>query len=347
MYQPSYQITDKLLASIVKIEVAKAKSEAVSLNYDLRSKAAQRVKAQNLFHIANMLNLNFTLRDAEKLAEGRKFELDDPRYTLLTNFRNILEFNRSGVADTYTNLDANILLNINKMIASGWKSGAEVRLRGNGDSLDGQFEGWINYRDHDIQSPEIVALLNELMDWFQAEQKVHSLIKVAILTWRMVELMPFLVGNKYTLLAVLDLLTHQYGYTSTTYTALMQNFDNHEQEYWKAWDVLQRSHDLTGWIEKFISSLADTVSESFHSIDTMVSEQEEKNTSQPFLDLNKRQLKILRYLQNIPTVKRDDYCQMMDVSTMTAYRDMNDLVEKKLLKVEGQGRGTRYKLASR
>jgi hypothetical protein len=39
---------------------------------------------------------------------------------------------------------------------------------------------------------------------------------------------------------------------------------------------------------------------------------EETNTnSQPLLDLNKRQLKILRYLQTIPTVKREEYCQCL------------------------------------
>ena len=93
--------------------------------------------------------------------------------------------------------------------------------------------------------------------------------------------------------------------------------------------------------------MAADLQESFDNVTGLLGEEEKRNTSQPFLDLNKRQLKILRYLQNIPTVQRDDYCQMMDVSTMTAYRDLNDLVSKKLIKVEGQGRGTKYKLASR
>ena len=75
--------------------------------------------------------------------------------------------------------------------------------------------------------------------------------------------------------------------------------------------------------------------------------EEDKSSKKPFLDLNKRQLKILRYLQTIPTVKREDYVQMMDVSTMTAYRDLTELMEKKLVKLEGQGRGTKYMLSNR
>jgi len=38
---------------------------------------------------------------------------------------------------------------------------------------------------------------------------------------------------------------------------------------------------------------------------------------------------------------------MMDVSTMTAYRDLTELMEKKLVKLEGQGRGTKYMLSNR
>ena len=74
--------------------------------------------------------------------------------------------------------------------------------------------------------------------------------------------------------------------------------------------------------------------------------EDERAKKQPFLDLNPRQLKVLRYLQNVPYIKREDYCHMMDVSTMTAFRDVNDLVRKKLLKVEGQGRGTKYRLST-
>jgi predicted HTH transcriptional regulator len=101
------------------------------------------------------------------------------------------------------------------------------------------------------------------------------------------------------------------------------------------------------WIERFVKSMARDVEEQKNEIDKQMAEEQEKNAKQPFLDLNKRQLKILKYLQTIPTVKREDYCAMMDVSTMTAYRDLDDLVNKKLIKVEGRGRGTKYMLVSR
>lgn len=346
MYQPYYQISDKLLLEIVKLERAFAKAQSVKLGYDVRSKLTQKVKAQNIFHLGHMLGLQITLRDAEKLAEGRKPESEDARYLLLANFRNILEFNRSGVAEDYTHLSKEILLNINKIVINHWQDADRNEIRKSG--LDGQLESWINYRNSDIQPENIEYQLDELLSWYaSSENRTHNLVRMAVLFWRMVEIMPFAAGNKYTLIAVLDLLFYQYDYGQITYTPLVENLAQFEQEYWKSWDNLQRSQDQTQWLEKFIGAIAASVDSHQRQLDQMLTEQEEKNTSQPFLDLNKRQLKILRYLQNIPTVKRDDYCQMMDVSTMTAYRDLNDLVDKKLLKVEGQGRGTRYKLTSR
>ncbi len=348
MYQPYYQLSDKILLEIVKLERAFAKADTIKLSYDLRSKLTQKVKAQNLFHLGHMLGLQITLRDAEKLAEGRKPESEDPRYILLANFRNVLEFNRSGVAEDYVQLNSEVLLNINKIIINHWQPNEKNTLRSQAQNLDGQLEGWINYRDSDITISEIPQHLNDLLSWYDStHNKVHKIIRMAIFLWRMVELMPFVAGNKYTLIAILDLLFYQYDYGRVTHTPLLENFDQNEQEYWRSWDNIQRSHDLTSWLEKFAAAIATSVESHYHQLENMLTEHEEKNTSQPFLDLNKRQLKILRYLQNIPTVKRDDYCQMMDVSTMTAYRDLNDLVDKKLLKVEGQGRGTRYKLSSR
>ncbi|MFC1780579.1 DeoR family transcriptional regulator, partial [Patescibacteria group bacterium] len=123
--------------------------------------------------------------------------------------------------------------------------------------------------------------------------------------------------------------------------------DVYEEEYIEAWkQAAGESDDITLWIERFIRNFASEIKDTRESIEKLIQEYQEKN-KQPFLNLNRRQLKILRYLQNIPQVKREEYVEMMDVSTMTAYRDLTELVRKGLLRLEGQGRGTRYMLVNR
>lgn len=348
MYQPQYHITDKLLSNIVKAEVATSTSRLSELAYNARSKLTLESKGINLFHLAHMLQVSITVKDAEKLAEGRKLELDTEKLQLLTNFRNILEFNRSNVAESYTDLDPTVLLHLNKIILTGWKESWEVKLRAHGDNLDPTYDDWFNYADQQLSVDQVQPQLSEVLDWFhQSKSHVNDLIRIGVLVKRLVEIMPFVAGNKFTIIAATDLLLNQFGYAHTAQVPVVRNFDVAANDYGQMWDITNRSQDLTQWLELFVGNISQEIRDAKHSIDTAREEEEKKNTSQPFLDLNKRQLKILRYLQNIPTVKREDYCQMMDVSTMTAFRDLSDLVRKKLLKVEGQGRGTRYMLVSR
>jgi Fic family protein len=348
MYEPQYQITDKLLNNITKLEVLRATANTSQLNYNVRSKLNLQTKGANLFHLSHMLNLNIGLKDAEKMAEGRKLEIEDEKIKLVHNFRNILEFNRSSVAESYTELDFTVLLHLNKIVLTGWKESWEVKVRGLTDQIDLTNEDWATFTDRQLAPADVEPALVDALSWYQTTNgRVNNFIRVTVLILRLIQIMPFLAGNKFTIMAIADLLLYQYGYLSALQVPITRAFDQSIIEFWKIWDAVNQNADLTPWLEKYSDTLVREFGEVKADIDKLVQEETERNTNQPFLDLNKRQLKVLRYLQTIPTVRREDYCQMMDVSTMTAFRDLNDLVRKKLLRVEGQGRGTRYTLVSR
>lgn len=348
MYQPQYQITDKLLNQIARIEVLKATANLGELNYNVRSKVSIKSRANSLFHLAHILGVNMTLREAEKLAEGRNLDAEDDKMRLLQNFRNLLEFNRSNAAESYTELDFTALLHLNRIVLTSWKETWEVKVRGGSDQLDLEYEDWATFVDTQIAPDQVEPQLVDALTWYQgANGKVNNLVRIMVLAFRLVQLMPFVAGNKYTVMGIVDLLLYQYGYTTALPLAVTRPFDLNIVEFWKIWDEIGQSKDLTSWLEKYSETLLKDANELKSDVDRMLQEETEKNTNQPFLDLNKRQLKILRYLQTIPTVRREDYCQMMDVSTMTAFRDLNDLVRKKLIRVDGQGRGTKYMLVSR
>lgn len=347
MYQPNYKITDKILNQITKIEVLKATANLSQLDYSLRSKVSLQARANSLFHLSHILGLTLSLKESEKLAEGRNLDAEDDKMRIMQNFRNLLEFNRSNAAESYTELDFTALLHINRIILTGWKETWEVKFRNNEDA-DLQYEDWATFTDKSLTNADIEPQLVDLLSWYQsANGKVNNLVRIVVLAMRLVQIMPFLAGNKYTIMGIIDLLMYQYGYTTALPLPISKPFDLNIVDFWKIWDEANTTLDLTAWLEKYVEVLSKDAMELKTDVDRLVQEESEKNTNQPFLDLNKRQLKVLRYLQTIPTVRREDYCQMMDVSTMTAFRDLNDLVRKKLIKVEGQGRGTRYMLVSR
>ena len=120
-YEPNFTITNKLLNSIVRLEIDRIAMDNNQLSYNVRSRMADAAKASNLFHLAHMLGLEVTIKDSEKLVEGRKLPIEDNGSRLLTNFRNVLEFNRSVTPDAQFTLDVALLLHLNKIVLSEWR----------------------------------------------------------------------------------------------------------------------------------------------------------------------------------------------------------------------------------
>ncbi len=355
MYEPKFSITNSLLNNVVKLEVEKSIIENTILTTKIRNGLVARAKALNLFHFAHIIGINLTLKDAEKIADGKKLVTEDARGTLLNNFRNVLEFTRSSIADSYIDIDMNILLHLNKILLTDWRETWESKFRTGGEDIDLTLENWATLRDQMIDPIEIQNEVISALDWYKSTMsKVNNLIRIAILVQRLVEISPFVFANKLTVMAITDFLLYKNGYVSKSHLPTSRNFDIYEDEYLEAWNQRRinnmvqtaNQNDSTLWVERFVRNLANDMRDTREEMRKFMGE-EEKSSKQPFLDLNKRQLKILRYLQTIPTVRREDYVQMMDVSTMTAYRDLNELVDKKLVKIEGQGRGTKYMLTSR
>jgi hypothetical protein len=105
----------------------------------------------------------------------------------------------------------------------------------------------------------------------------------------------------------------------------------------------ERDDDQTLWIERFIRGISlDIVSLKNEAI--RIEEEKIKKKKKKLLDLNSRQLKLIRHLKHNPKIKRKEYVKMMGVSTMTAYRDINELVDRNILECKGGGRSTHYVL---
>lgn len=348
MYKPNYQISDRLVLNLVKLETEKNSVQLQNLSQQQQSNMQIRAKAINMFHLAHTIGVELTLKDAEKASEGKKVKTLDARGTILNNFRNALEFINSNATETYVDLDVTMLLHLNKIMLTDWKETWEAKFRTGGEQIDTVLDNWITLRDETIEPVTIQDELIRLIDWYRTGAgKIHNIIRIGTVLYRLVRIAPFIVANKLTIFAIAEFLLQKNGYLDRTFLPSTRNLDIYEDEYIEAWSqAIQTSDNSTLWLERFVRNLGHDMSEVKEELQKSIVV-ETKATKQPFLDLNKRQLKILRYLQTIPTVKREDYVQMMDVSTMTAFRDLDDLVSKKLIKVDGKGRGTRYMLSTR
>lgn len=347
MYEPKYHISDRMLLDLVKLEQDKVQLENIELSSQTRKTLDLKSKSVNMFHMAHLIGVELTIKDAEKAVEGKRITTNDARGTIMNNFRNCMDFVRSNVTDNYVDIDLNLLLHFNKIILTDWKEVWEAKFRSGNEAPDPSLDNWVQLRDESLQGFAFEERLNEVFNWYKNSiSRVHPLIRTAVFIYGLMRIAPFLHCNELTIIALSDYLLQKNGFVHKTFLPIVREFDLHESENIELWKLTRdKDGDLTMWLERFFQNLGQGVNEDRERILEIT--KSEKTSKQPFLDLNRRQLKILRYLQTIPTVKREDYVQMMEVSTMTAFRDLNDLVEKKLIRIEGKGRGTKYILVNR
>ena len=218
MYEPKYSITNNMLNSIVKLEVQKKSIETAAIGTKLRNQLQRRAKALNLFHFAHIIGINITLKDAERLADGKKLVTDDARGTILNNYRNALEFTRSNVAETYVDIDLNILMHLNKILLTDWKESWDSKFRTSGEEVDLSLENWATLRDKSIQSERIQNEVLDLIDWYKSSlSKVHNFIRIPIFISRLIEISPFVFANKLTIIAIADFLLYKANYVEKTF----------------------------------------------------------------------------------------------------------------------------------
>lgn len=347
MYKPKYKITNNILQSIVKFEVEKKGIEDLEIDDSLENELRLDGAANDIFHLGHLFGIDVTLKKAKKVASGKTLDVGDYRGQYLTNFRNAIEYILS-TQSSYYSVKGNLLIHLNKILIKGIAEQWDAKYRTSGEAIDNRDDNWVELRDENVASVEVQSQAFGAMEWFEANKtKVHPLIMIPAVIYRLIRLSPFVKSNKLTMLAICKYLFYKSGKIINGYLPIIKNFDIYEDEFIEAWKQASlENDDLTLWIERFTRNYANEVLNLREKIDKKLEEYKEKN-KQPFLDLNKRQLKILRYLQNIPQVKREDYVEMMDVSTMTAYRDLKELVKKGLLRIEGEGRATKYVLASK
>lgn len=82
------------------------------------------------------------------------------------------------------------------------------------------------------------------------------------------------------------------------------------------------------------------------SLEYLKMSESETSIEPDFSILNERQRKAMNYVRNKDRITNKEYVEINNISRETAKRDLSDLVEKKVLKIEGKGRGMYYVIGS-
>jgi len=309
---------------------------------------------EDLTSLAQEYGLSITPKDARRIISKTSGQTaiseDEPRSnsnedTLLENFvvaaqyANTIKHNRNTYINNHT------LLELLTILGKSLQLGEDQRFRNLNEFPNDrdEFLGLFQSTKYHTAEPEAATEL--LLQEFAGgnEQRFYKLSQLA---FELLLLQPMVNGNRLVISLLLEILLGRMLEGVDLKISFVSFFTEYKEKLKKLKLITELPSKEVYWHEVFIDyigvKMAKFVEEALAKNPAVKDENKKL-----FIDLNKRQLRILKYLQTIPVVRREDYVQMLNISTMTAYRDLNQLVRAKLIKTAGTGRGTKYMLMNR
>lgn len=194
---------------------------------------------------------------------------------------------------------------------------------------------------------EIQFLMSEFFKWLERADNttVYPILKAGIAHHELVRIHPFLDGNGRVSRAMTTLILYIEGYDIRRFFSLEEYYDKDPLNYY---EHLQAANlgDLTPWLEYFTGGLAqelERIKDKIKKLSTDIHMKEKLGGKQVYL--NERQTKLIEYIQGVGYLQNKAFGSLFpDYSEDTILRDLNDLLEKNLVKKIGKTKGARYEL---
>lgn len=207
-------------------------------------------------------------------------------------------------------------------------------------------------REHvHFEAPEAGRLDEEMkgfLDWFNADQaELDDVLKAAVAHLWFVTIHPFEDGNGRIARAIADMALARSEKSAQRFYSMSAQIRRERNEYYEILERTQRGNlDITPWLEWFLGCL-DRAFDGAEAILANVLRKAQFWDKQASASLNERQRKVLNLLLGDFEGKltSSKYGKLTKVSQATAARDIDELVDLKILKKDAAGgRSTSYSL---
>lgn len=193
---------------------------------------------------------------------------------------------------------------------------------------------------------KVPGLMSDLYFWLETEaaKKLSPVIAAAITHHQFVTVHPFIDGNGRTARAWATLVLYYRGWDIKKLFALEDYYNLDRGSYYEAIRRVRREKDLTSWLEYFAQGFLKELEQVLEKMELF--SLETKTKREPVY-LSKRQREILEFIAINHKIFRSDVVDIASVSPKTAYRELEWLTQKGLVKRKGRGPSSHYVLAEK
>lgn len=363
MFKPNFTITNNLLTYVSTVEADKAIIENSPLVPAWDAKFKKDAMARTIHFGTKIEGNDLTQEQARKVV--RLDLIDDPEEAAqktgivardrdvqeVINYRNVIRWiddQEAGVSKnllsekTFKHLHSLTMSSLLEEDEIGSFRKKQVIVRGAGEN-----QGKVVFRPP--ASVEVPYLVEDFFQWLNHAQTkaLHPIFKAAITHYRLVFIHPFIEGNGRTARAFATLVLYEAGYDFKRFFSLEEYFDKNVENYYRALQSVQQSEDqeMTYWLEYFCYGLALEIEKVKEQVEKLSKDLKMKKELGKQVALSERQIIILELLQKQNEITSQDARELLpNVSIDTILRDLNDLIEKGVIKKHGVTKGVTYSL---
>ncbi len=183
--------------------------------------------------------------------------------------------------------------------------------------------------------------------WFNKEKETDLVIKAALAHFWFVTIHPFEDGNGRIGRAIADMLLARSEGSPQRFYSLSSQIESEREDYYNILETCQKgSLDISGWIEWFLNCLKRAIDNSEQTLQDILGKSDfwKKHSDKSFNERQRSMINLLLdgFKGNLTSSK---WAKISKCSQDTALRDINDLLEIKVLKKDNAGgRSTHYQL---
>jgi Fic family protein len=345
MFSPLFNITNRVLTSIAKIEAAEEVIKHAPLLPLWEKRFQDEAIVRAVYHGTHLEGNRLGFDEAKDVLLGKEV-IGRPRdIQEIINYRKVLEVIDEEAKKKIEKITEQLIKKLHRVIVDRILSPEDAgEYRKKQVVIRNSQNGEITFRPP--PAIEVPFLMREFVYWLNqtTSEQLHPVLKAGIAHHELVRIHPFIDGNGRVARVLATLILFLGGYDIRRFFSLEEYYDRDAASYYSNLQKATQG-DLTTWLEYFTYGTAyefEKVKEKILKLSRDV-RLKEKFGQQIFL--TERQVKIIEYLQEVGYLQNQQFATLFpDISEDTVLRDLKDLVQKGLIKKVGSTKSARYML---
>ena len=332
-FKPKFTISTKINKALVEIERVRGFLDAIKLKDDWIADMQKKALILESHHSTHIEGTALSLEQAKSILEGKKVRgvsRDDEKELL--NYKKAMDF-ISKYLGKDDPVSEGIVRELHKILVRGVRG--ENADPGNYRKIQNYV---VNSRTREvIYTPpgalDVPHLMRKFVEWINKAEDVSPILVAGIAQFQFVYIHPFIDGNGRTARLLSTLILYKTGYDFKRLFTISEYYDKDRPAYYQAIQTVRKNNmDMTTWLEYFVDGLRSQMAEIQAKGEQLIKQDSQLQKIKK-IGLNKRQEKAVKHLIIKGTLSVNEYQSVASCIRRTAQRDLEELVEKKVIKV--------------